>query len=95
MKNIPTRIYLQLGLEDNIDICEDFNELSGISWCVDKIYSDDLAFISVSFLRKKIEEQIKIKEDFKNNKMCSKAEYKAICKNIDPIINVLKNLIKA
>lgn len=93
MKNIPKFIYLQAGLEDNTEMCEDFNELSGISWCVDKIYSDDLSFISVSFLHEKIKEQIKIKEDLKNNKMCSKAEYKAICKNIDPIINTLKNLI--
>lgn len=50
MKNKPKFIYLQTGLEDNAEICEDFNELSGISWCADKIYSDDLEFISVSYL---------------------------------------------
>lgn len=50
MKNIPQKIFLQTGLEDNAEICEDFNELSDISWCADKIYSDDLEFISVSYL---------------------------------------------
>lgn len=92
MKNIPKFIYLQTGVGHDIT---DFNELDSdfVNWSSDKIYSDDLAFISISFLREKIEEQIKIKENLKNNKMCSKSEYKAICKNIDPVINTLKNLI--
>lgn len=48
MKNQPTKIFLQTGLEDNGETCEDFNELHGISWCSDKIYGDDLCYISVS-----------------------------------------------
>src|SRR6185312_7779555 len=41
MKNIPEKIYLQIG-----DECdgEDFNELSEVSWCKDKIYDNDIEF---------------------------------------------------
>lgn len=42
----------------------------------------------------RIKELIETKEKVKNNPMASKAEYKAICKNIDLLINELKNLIK-
>lgn len=50
MKNTPPKIYLQVGLEQYGESCNDFNELSNISWCADKIYGDDLQFISVSYL---------------------------------------------
>ena len=95
MRNSPKFIYLQTGLEDNSEICEDFYDLQTdfITWCADKVHSDDLEYISVSFLREKIEEKIKIREDLKNNKMCSKAEYNAYCRQVNPIINTLKDLI--
>jgi len=32
MKNIPKFIYLQAGLEQYGESCEDFNELDNISW---------------------------------------------------------------
>ena len=51
MKNKPKFIYLQTGLEDNAEMCEDFNELSGISWCDESVYSDDLQFISCDFIK--------------------------------------------
>ena len=55
MKNIPKFIYLQAGLEQYGESCEDFNELDNISWCVDKIYGDDLKFISVDLISAQIE----------------------------------------
>lgn len=51
MKNIPNRIYLQIGLKENGESCNDFKELSNVSWCSDKIYEDDLEFISVKHLK--------------------------------------------
>lgn len=42
MKNIPEKIYLQIG--DECD-SEDFNELSEVSWCKDKIYDNDIEFV--------------------------------------------------
>lgn len=56
MRNQPKFIYLQTGLEDNAEMCDDFNELDGISWCADKIYKDDLQFISVDFILARIKE---------------------------------------
>ena len=43
MKNIPEKIYLQLGE----DIGEDFKEHHEVSWCVDKIYDTDLEYVSI------------------------------------------------
>ena len=42
MKNIPKTIYLQIGEECHDDI--DFNELSGVTWCVDKINDNDIEY---------------------------------------------------
>ena len=44
MKNIPDRIYLNLGLEeDSTDI--DFKELYGVTWSEDKIDADDIEYV--------------------------------------------------
>ena len=43
MKNIPEKIYLQLGE----DIGEDFKDHHEVSWCVDKIYDTDLEYVSI------------------------------------------------
>lgn len=56
MKNIPKKIFLQTGLEEYGETCEDFETLSNLSWCSDKIYSDDLTFISVDFILARIKE---------------------------------------
>ena len=58
MKNKPKFIYLQTGLEDNAEICEDFNDLQTdcITWCADEIYKDDLKYISVDFILARIKE---------------------------------------
>lgn len=44
MKNIPDKIYLNLGLqEDSADI--DFNELSEVTWSQNKVDDDDIEYI--------------------------------------------------
>ena len=65
MKNIPNRIYLQTGLEHYGETCDDFGELNSslISWCADKIYNDDLEFISVSSVLRRIKE---LEEEIEN-----------------------------
>lgn len=45
MKNLPEKIYLQIGEEADIDDYLDFNELVGVSWCSDKIEESDVEFI--------------------------------------------------
>lgn len=55
MKNVPNKIYLQIGVGHDI---EDFNELDKdfITWSSDMIYNDDLQFISVDFILARIKE---------------------------------------
>ena len=48
MKNIPKVIYLQLTKEDAE--CEDFNELSQVSWCEDCINETDIKYVLESTL---------------------------------------------
>lgn len=91
MKNKPNKIYLVVGADGE---CEDFEELREVSWCEDRINDDDLAYLSVSSVFARIKELERIKEKIKYNPMASKAEYKAICKNIDPLIWELKKLIE-
>ena len=46
MKNIPKRIYLQIGdLADKDDRNTDFNELSDVCWSREKIFRTDIEFI--------------------------------------------------
>jgi hypothetical protein len=45
MKNLPEKIYLQIGEEADIDDNLDFNELVGVSWCSDKIEESDVEFV--------------------------------------------------
>ncbi len=47
MKNIPTKIYLQLGPQAP-DETDDFNEASkdgAVSWCADKVDGHDIEYI--------------------------------------------------
>lgn len=55
IKNIPEKIYLQIGDECPDDA--DFNELSEVSWCKDKIYDNDIEFT----LQNKVSEKCKHK----------------------------------
>lgn len=85
MKNIPHKIYLQTGLENNAEMCDDFNELDGISWCADKIYKDDLQYISVDFIFSRIKE---LETEYYSENSIS------IRMNIASKIEELKTLIK-
>ena len=42
MKNIPEKIYLQIGFEP--DGCDDFTKLHDVSWCVDKVFPSDIEY---------------------------------------------------
>ena len=53
MKNIPDKIHLVLGVGSGV---EDFKTLQDVTWCSDKIYDDDLSFISVSSILARIKE---------------------------------------
>lgn len=41
MKNLPQRIFLQVG---DVDKDTDFSELSDITWCVDRINDSDIEY---------------------------------------------------
>lgn len=85
MKNIPKVIYLQTGIEQYGESCEDFNELDNISWYVDKIYGDDLQFISVDSILARIKElEAEIDNEYSNE-----SEMSCMFK-----INELKRLIE-
>ena len=43
MKNIPERIYLQIGAETPKDC--NFEELDEVTWCQDRISEDDIEYI--------------------------------------------------
>lgn len=46
MKNIPKKIYLQIS--DDADMtCDDFNELSEVSWCDERINDNDIEYALV------------------------------------------------
>jgi hypothetical protein len=85
MKNIPQKIYLQIG--EDVSIKEndsDFNDLVGVSWCVDKINKTDIEYILKSKETFTKEQMIKCYIDAVNNsgdtllnakKMISAEEY--------------------
>ena len=47
MKNIPKKIYLQIGEADKD--C-DFNDLHGITWCDERINDNDIEYVFVEDL---------------------------------------------
>lgn len=46
MKNIPQKIYLQLG-DDYLDESSDFNKCSEVTWCEDRQYESDIEYVLV------------------------------------------------
>src|SRR5690606_7010112 len=46
MKNIPQKIYLQLG-DDYLDETSDFNKCSEVTWCEDRQYESDIEYVLV------------------------------------------------
>lgn len=105
MKNIPNRIYLNIdiGNENPKDI--DFKDLSGISWCSDRINSNDLVYYSKDFIIgllsariKETEEKIKTSQrmkqlnkalNFKRNADIDITKNKAVIKELKSIITQL------
>jgi hypothetical protein len=58
MKNIPEKIYLQIG--NDVPKDSDFNHLCGVTFEKEKINKNDIEYISVK----------KIKKAIKNNRYC-------------------------
>lgn len=48
MKNRPKRIYLQVGNDCPSDV--DFSGLSGVSWCNEKIHSNDIEYVRIDLV---------------------------------------------
>jgi hypothetical protein len=66
MKNIPKIIYLQIDADGETP--EDFKDLSGISWCADKIHDNDIEYVLSSELAALKEENERLKEELKRFK---------------------------
>lgn len=47
MKNIPKRIFLNLG-EIEYSGIKDFKELSDVTWCEDRVFDSDIEYIRVT-----------------------------------------------
>jgi hypothetical protein len=50
MKNIPPKIYLNIGDSANAGI-DDFKDLYEVTWCEDRIESGDIAYVREPFPR--------------------------------------------
>jgi hypothetical protein len=44
MKNIPKKIYLQIGKDCPTDDGEDFSKLYGVTWCAERINENDIEY---------------------------------------------------
>lgn len=64
MKNLPEKIYLQIGEEADIDDDIDFNELVGVSWCSDKIEKSDVEFVRSDIARNVAKEFAQLYADY-------------------------------
>lgn len=52
IKNLPKKIYLQIGdIDANNGV--DFDELTGVTWCADKINDNDIEYQLVEKIIKK------------------------------------------
>ena len=79
MKNIPERIYLQIGdLTDKDDKNIDFNELSDVCWCSEKIFKMDIEFIRKPDTVRKSIERI-AKEANGRSRACKKCQFFMKC----------------
>ena len=52
MKNIPKRIFLNLGEIEHSGV-KDFNELSDITWSEERVFDSDIEYIRVTKTKKK------------------------------------------
>lgn len=53
MRNLPLKIYIQIGDEVNIKDNVDFNELAGVSWSSERINKTDIEYVLKSKRLKK------------------------------------------
>jgi hypothetical protein len=52
MKNIPQKIYLQVGEDISYHENGDFKELEEVRWCADKINDTDIEYVLAASQRK-------------------------------------------
>lgn len=52
MKNIPKRIFLNLGEIEHSEV-KDFKELSEITWSEERVFDSDIEYIRVTKTKKK------------------------------------------
>lgn len=46
MKNVPDRIFINLGdYDEEYTEEDDFNELGEVTWCMDKIFPNDIEYV--------------------------------------------------
>ena len=53
MKNVPEKIYLQVG--ENTDQFDNFNKLVGVSWCAEQINKNDIVYVREDIMIKRLE----------------------------------------
>lgn len=60
MKNEPKKVYLQIGdVWDGTDPeLDDFKELAEVTWCADRIWPNDLEYVSVNTIREWMDEYL-------------------------------------
>ncbi len=61
MKNIPNKIYLQIGEDCDSD---DFKELTEVTWCEDSIDSNDIQYMRLTNKAKEAFAEIASKTDY-------------------------------
>lgn len=85
MTNIPKTIYLQIGIDCSDD--EDFNDLSEVSWCAERINENDIEYV----LKEKESDIISDAEIIENAKKCwQKGDKLGAVKIVYPFCHTLK-----
>ena len=85
MKNIPNKILLNIGTDEK-DL--DFNTLAQVTWSKDRVFDNDLEFISVSFLLAEIDKEL---EGLRNSPKMALSTREVFLKQMR---KELKNLLK-
>ena len=85
MKNIPNKIFLNIGTDEK-DL--DFNTLAQVTWSKDRVFDNDLEFISVSFLLAEIDKEL---EGLRNSPKMALSTREVFLKQMR---KELKNLLK-
>lgn len=84
MKNMPKKIFLQVGdLEDGI---EDFSGLHEVTWSAERIFKTDVEYILKPARAKKSVEQM-AKEANGRSRACDKCIFRARCRSMREACN--------